>query len=1054
MKYIIKSLVFAILSINSVYLYSQSTPNDWENPQLTGLNNEPPHAILHPYMHEKAAIESKLKDSPFFMNLNGAWKFNWVKSPNERPLDFYKNSYDISSWKDIQVPGNWQFQGYDIPVYVNIRYPFVANPPLIPSEYNPVGSYRRTVTIPLGWNNRQVFLFMGAVNSFVYVWINEQYVGFSKDSKTPAEFDISKYIKPGAPNIIALQVFRWNDGSYLEDQDFWRLSGIERDVYIYSAPKTHIRDVEAKASLDETYKTGLFSVDIDIVSYLDKKTKDLQVEASLLDVNNKPIFPAVKQIFDLEKNTKIHLEQKVTNPLKWNAEYPNLYTVLVVLKDKTGAVIEASTFKTGFRRVEIKDGNLLVNGIRVMIKGVNRHEHDNINGHVISEQSMIQDIRLMKQHNINTVRTSHYPNDPRWYELCNKFGLYVINEANIESHGIGYDADKTLANKPEWLNAHMVRTQRMYERDKNHPCIITWSLGNEAGDGTNFEKTYAWLKQRDPSRPIQYEQAGEKAHTDIVCPMYPRIERLNEYSSKTQTRPFIMCEYSHAMGNSNGNLVDYWNVINSSKYLQGGCIWDWMDQSFAGNTKAPGDTCWLYGGDFGTINNIRSDSNFCCNGLVSSNRKIHPALYEVKKAYQNIQIKAVDIKKGQFEIFNNHDFTDMSQFEIYWNILDDGKPVANGLLANQQIAPHKSKVVPIIYPSLELTEGAEYYISFSVKTKAVTEMIPKGMEIATEQYKLQLEKTAKPRDMSLLPRLTIKKVSDAETEIIGTNFHLFFDTQKGILTKWRYNSADFLALAPRPDFWRAPTDNDNGNQMPKRLAVWKNAADSMLLTSFNIEQKSNGEVDIKAEFNLPNISSKYSIKYSILGNGELIINNTLTPGTIELPEMPRMGMKLGIPIQFNLASWYGRGPHENYQDRNTGALLGIHFAKVSDFFFPYVRPQECGNLTDVRWIALKDSKGNGIMFAGSPLLSVRATDRYTDDFNWSPTSRHACEVRKSDYINLNVDLVQMGVGGDDSWGAPIHKQYTIPAKEYSYSIRIKPFNPSSDSDSKMYRMLY
>jgi beta-galactosidase len=1048
-QYVIFFLIHTFLFIT---LNGQT--NDWENPKLTGINRELPHVMLHPYMDEKAALANDLKSSPFFYQLNGLWKFNWVKHPDARPKDFYKESFDISSWKDIVVPSDWQMQGYDVPVYVNIRYPFNPNPPFIQAETNPVGSYRKTITLPMGWGDREVFFVVSAANSFLYVWVNGQFVGMSKDSKTPSEFNVTKYIKAGTSNTIAMQVFRWCDGSYLEDQDFFRLSGIERDVYLYSTPKTHIRDISIIGDLEPDYKNGIFKLKTELINFLPKEAKGMTVEVSLLDAAGKNVFPPVSKKVDIQTSGVVEFEQKIINVQKWTAENPYLYGVLVSLKDKSGKVLEAFSAKTGFRKIEIKEGNLLVNGMRVFIKGVNRHEHDNITGHVISEESMLRDIRLMKLFNINTVRTSHYPNDSRWYELCDKYGLYVINEANIESHGMGYDADKTLAAKPEWADAHLDRTQRMFERDKNHPCIITWSLGNEAGFGNNFIATYNWLKDHDLTRPVQYEQAGLAKQTDIVCPMYMKIEGLIDYSTKPQTRPLILCEYSHAMGNSNGNFKDYWDVIESKPYLQGGCIWDWVDQSYAAKNDKGSDTCWFYGGDFGNLNNILSDTNFCCNGLVSSNRQVHPALWEVKKVYQNVTVKAIDEKAGKFEFFNKYDFTDLNQLEPQWTIYENGKPIANGLVANQQIPPHKSKQITVMYPKIVLTPGAEYFISFSFKTKAVTELIPKGHEVAWDQFKLPFEKEDVKPDIATLGKLLLNINKPERPVITGPNFQITFDANKGVLQSFIYDTSEYIKSIPVPDFWRAPTDNDMGNKMPQRLGVWRNAAMGAVLDSFSVKKLNDYQIEVRTAFTLPNISSKYSIIYTIFGSGEIKVRNKFVPGSKQLPEIPRIGIKMAIPGRFENVTWYGRGPQENYQDRNSGAMIRQHTQKVSQFFFPYVRPQECGNLTDVRWMALKDNIGNGLMIQAASTLSMSALNINTNDLNWSPQTRHTCEVNKSKNITLHIDLVQMGVGGDDSWGAPVHPEYTIPVKEYNYTFSVKPFSKNEGTDDKVLLKMY
>ncbi len=597
------------------------------------------------------------------------------------------------------------------------------------------------------------------------------------------------------------------------------------------------------------------------------------------------------------------------------------------------------------------------------------------------------------------------------------------------------------------------RTQRMFERDKNHPSIIIWSLGNEAGDGKNFEDDYAWLKEHDKMRPVQYEPAKLTNHTDIYCPMYMFIDDLKNYASKPETKPLIMCEYSHAMGNSNGNFKDYWDVIYNSPYLQGGCIWDWVDQSFA-SVKSKKDTCWFYGGDFGTVNNIPTDSDFCCNGLVCSDRKVHPAIWEVKKVYQNITVKPVDIKTGKFEFFNNYDFTDLNQFDALWTILENGKSVANGSVANQEIPPHKSKVIKVTYPGINLAEGAEYSIVFSFKTKAVSELIPKGFEVAWYQFDLPMSKAETKPDISTLPRLNLKNKGTDKPIISGPNFELTFDVKKGNITSYAYDATEYISMVPTPDFWRAPTDNDYGNKMPERLGIWKNAFSTMTLDSFSIIQVNAYQINVRTVYNVPTVDAKFSISYSVWGNGEILERNQFIPKKSGLPDIPRVGMKLGIPGKFENVTWFGREPQENYQDRNSGAMLAQFTRNVNDFFFPYVRPQECGNLTDVRWIALKDNLGNGIIAVGLPTLSVSALNINTDDLNWSPQLHHACDVRKNNFITLHLDLIQMGIGGDNSWGAPVHSEYLIPAKDYSYTFRIKPFSVKEGNEDKIVHLMY
>ncbi len=1046
-----KHKLFLTILCYSISLINFSQIKDWENPELVGINNEHPHVLVHPYPNITSALKGDIKSSPNYLSLDGKWLFHWVSSPSQRPVDFYKTDYDDSKWTEILVPGNWQFQGFDIPIYVNIRYPFPANPPFIPDEYNPVGSYRKKVLIPKGWSTREVFFHAGGINSMMYLWINGEFVGMAKGSKVPVEFRISKYLKPGELNTFAIQIFRWCDGSYLEDQDFWRLSGIEREVYLYATPKQHIYDFFVVPDLDEKYINGSINVSIFLKNYENTSgNHKLKIELSLLDQTGKNVFPPMSKSVNLKDTLTVFFNQNVINPAKWTAESPNLYILVLALYDKNNKEIEAITHSIGFRKIEIKEGSLLINGRRVLIKGVNRHEHDPFTGHVVSEASMIRDIQMMKQHNINTVRTSHYPNHPLWYHLCDKYGLYVINEANIESHGwyIYNNDPRTLAKDPKWLKAHMDRTQRMVERDKNHACVITWSLGNEAGDGSNFEATYRWIKSRDKTRPVQYEMAGEKPHTDIYCPMYPFIEHLKAYEAKKPNRPLIMCEYSHAMGNSNGNLKDYWDFIRSASYVQGGCIWDWVDQSFA---KVDGkDTCWLYGGDYGIIYNIPSDTNFCCNGLVSSNRSPHPALWEVKKQYQPIWVKAIDIAEGKFELINLHDFTSLNVYELLWFIFEDGKPIYNGNLGVQQIPPYKSKEITIKYPPINYKPGSEYSLFFSFRTKGVSPLIPKGHEVAWEQFLLPWKKDVILPDLTTFPKIKILSNIPDKPVIASSNFSITFDARTGKLISYQYDSLQFIRQPFMPDFWRAFTDNDKGNNMPERCIIWKNATQEMNLDSFSITPTNPFQVLVKTQYRLPIIDSRLYINYSILANGEIIITSRLVPGNKPLPEMPRMGIRFAIPSWFDYLNWYGCGPVENYIDRNSGTPIAYYSDFVSNIKIPYVRPQEFGNLTEVRWMLLKSKHGNGLLMAGYQPLNMRAI-RY--DLN-SNLPRHSCELKPSEHIIINVDLFQMGVGGDNSWGAKVHPQYTFPAKEYQYTFRILPFKNFHGTEKELLLRMY
>ncbi len=1044
---IIFKMLFSIILFSLIIMIhnaSSAEPNDWENPQITAINTEPPHCTLMPYANLTKAIEGNRFASKYFKSLNGNWKFHWVNKPDDRPKDFYKLDYDVSRWKEIPVPSNWQMQGYDIPIYLNIPYPFENNPPFIQKHFNPVGSYRTEFEIPADWRDRQVFIHFDGVESAFYLWINGEEVGFSKDSRTPAEFNITQYLRPDK-NVLAAEVYRWSDGSYLECQDFWRLSGIYRNVYLFSTPNVHIRDFEVKCDLDEKYQDAFLHVTAKVWNYGKAACWKPEIEVTLLDANRQPVGSDV-----LMKGTSVYippgdesivkLKALVKNPLKWSAEIPNLYTVILTLKDQDGQGLEIESCQFGFRKVEIKNGQLLVNGVPILIKGVNRHEHHPDTGHYITLESMIKDIQLMKQHNINTVRTCHYPNDPQWYELCDKYGIYLIDEANIESHGMGYDPDKTFANKPEWKKAHLDRIQRMVERDKNHPSVIIWSMGNEAGDGINFEAASDWIHHRDPSRPVHYERAQLRPHTDIYCPMYARIEHLVKYASQPQDRPLIMCEYAHAMGNSVGNLQDYWDVIEKYDHLQGASIWDWVDQGIRKKT-ADGREFYAYGGDFGEE---QTDRNFCCNGLVLPDRQITPKLLEVKKVYQYVKFKPVDLKSGQVEIVNKYDFRDLSDVDIHWEILADGTSIDRGLLSKPRVLPKESHIFTIDLSKIKPEPGVEYLLNFSARTTEPQPLIPAGYEIAYEQFQLPIEVKALETTRAALPQLTLSQ-SAQTISVKGKNFELAFDKTKGMIASFKFQGAELITSGPEPNFWRAPTDNDFGNGMQKRCAVWRQAGRDRAVENVQVEQISDSEIKISFNFDLKATESKHRTSYTVPGSGDVIVENHFTPGKKELPELPRFGMTMALPNNFDNVIWYGRGPHENYWDRKTSALVGVYKSTVRELFEPYISPQENGYRTDVRWAAFLNDKGTGLLAVGQPLICFSALHYTNEDLTQqSRGTMHPTDLKDRDLVFLNLDYKQMGVGGDDSWGARPHPEYSLPAQEYSYRFRLKPVSKKDD----------
>jgi beta-galactosidase len=693
--------------------------------------------------------------------------------------------------------------------------------------------------------------------------------------------------------------------------------------------------------------------------------------------------------------------------------------------------------------VEIRGGQLLVNGVAIRLKGVNRHEHDPDRGRTLSRELMLTDIRLMKQFNINAVRTSHYPNDPRWLELCDQYGIYLVDEANIESHGMGYEPDSTLGNNPLWKKAHLDRTSRMVERDKNHPAVIIWSLGNEAGDGVNFEATSAWVHSRDKTRPVQYERAELRPHTDIYCPMYARIPEIEAYARQPQTRPLILCEYAHAMGNSTGNLQDYWNVIEKYPQLQGGFIWDWVDQGLRKKDQK-GREFWAYGGDYG---DFPTDGNFCCNGLVLPDRTPHPALYEVKKVYQYVKVRPVDLAAGLVEVTNKYDFTDLGFADLVWEVMAEGKVLQSGTLPMFKLAPKASTQVRIPFAKIKPEPGVEYFLNLSFRRAGDSPLVPKGHEVAYEQFLLPVSALASPGS-GMSGKAPLEVTGDGgKITVKGGDFSLTFDRTEATLLSFVYRGMEMIKSAPVPNFWRAPTDNDHGNHMEERQGVWRKAAGNRQVREVTLERSESGIVRLGAEIYLPAVQSDYELSYTVYPSGDLVISNTFQAGR-ELIDLPRYGMQLMVPGRFNRFTWFGRGPQENYWDRNTGARVGLYSGTVDEQYFPYVRPQESGNKTDVRWVALTDDQGAGLLAVGLPLLSVSAWHYTILDME---RSEHPCELTRLEDIVLNLDYRQMGVGGDDSWGALTHKEYTLPAGRYTYSLRLRPFTAADGAPEALSR---
>jgi len=1026
----------------------------WENPQIHRINSEPPISTFYHYDNYTDALYNNPEKSPYIISLNGTWKFNWVSKPEDRPVNFYFPEFVDLDWEDIEVPANWELKGYGIPIYTDVEYPFPSNPPYIPHDYNPVGSYRRTFTIPEKWDNQNVFVHFGGVSSAYYLWINGQFIGYSQDSKTPTEFNITDFINYSETNTIAVEVYRWSDGSYLEDQDYWKISGIERDVYLYSTPQTYIKEFYAKTNLDPTYNYGLFEIEIDINSH----SKNFSVNFELRENSNKrSVYIFSSKNIDQPENCKIHKKIsniKLQNIKKWSAEKPKLYALVVYLTDDQNKIIDAVSTKIGFRKIEFINQQLCINGTPITIRGVNRHEHDVTNGRVITRESMIQDIQLMKQFNINAVRCSHYPNRPEWYELCDLYGLYVIDEANIEAHGSDpYNPEKTLADKPEWQHAFMERTKAMVERDKHHPSIITWSLGNETGYGQNFRETYKWIKKRDPSRPVQCEDAGKNGYTDIYCPMYKKIEFLENFAKSNDPKPLILCEYAHAMGNSVGNLQDYWNTIDKYPNLQGGFIWDWVDQTFL-KYDDEGNYFWAYGGDMGD-SGLKNDSNFCANGLVQADRFLNPHIWEVKKVYQPIKFEAIDEDCSVIEVYNNYDFLDFSNFRFEWNIKADGKEIYKDHFSTIEIKPHQSRMVFLTLPDIKQTPGTEYFLTIKAIAKNENDLIPKDYIIAWEQFKLPNEISKQNKKLTTLP--LIQTQEHASLLIIsGKDFRIIFDKESAMITSYNFKGIELLKQGPVLNLWRPPTDNDLGNGMPGRCAIWKDITKRSRLEKINFHQ-SDSSLQIKTAF-IDSISkSTYKINYTILKNGAIDITTFFSSPKVNLPEIPRIGMQLLLPSEFDSISWFGRGPHESYWDRKTSASIDVYEGTVWEQYHPYVRPQENGNKTDVRWLALYNDNGIGLMAIGDPVISTSAHQFYQNDLDHpgkDAPQRHLNDIQPKEIITWNIDYKQMGVGGDNSWGAKTHKEYTISPGNYSFSFLLIPFAKNTETPLQLSKYSY
>lgn len=1013
----------------------------WLNEKVSEENRMPMHASYYVYENEAKASLNNWEASGSYRSLNGSWKFYWMEKPADAPAGFEQPGFDDSRWGQMPVPGNWELHGAGFPIYTTSGFEFTylmknkePDPPVVPMQVNNTGLYRREIQIDDSWNGKQVVLHIGAAKSNLSVWVNGKYVGYGEDSKLPSEFDITPYITKGK-NLVVLKVMRWCDGNYIEDQDMWRLSGITRDCYLLARNPVHIYDVSVHTLLDSTYSNGTLLVQLT----LNKAAEAGWKATVLLKKGNGLIAQQAAAV----NGAAVSVAIPVAHPDLWTAERPDLYEVTIQLYNAKGELQEVIPQQVGFRTVTIKNGQLLVNGQPVLIKGVNRHETNPLTGHVLSKEAMLRDIQLMKQYNINAVRTSHYPNNEYWLELCDRYGLYVVDEANIESHGMGYDITQTMANRPTWANAHLLRVQRMMERDKNHPSVIIWSMGNEAGNGYNFYNCYLWMKQRDSSRPVQYERAVAdyrqlkwEWNSDIIDPMYPTPDGMNNYvkNNPAPQRPFIMCEYAHAMGNSLGNFIDYWDVIRGNKkHFQGGFIWDFVDQCFQ-RVNSKGDTVYTYGGDYEPAEAI-TDWNYAAKGIFYANRTPYPHAWEMKNIYQDIHTALAGPQ--QLRIYNERFFTDLSNVTMQWQLLVNGKVQQSGTLPAIHVQPQQTEVITL--PIKEVPEG-EAFVNVTYRLKQPEALVPAGHVIATAQLLLG---GRYQNNTIVTGEGGLQKQETAEKVIIGTAaMQVVFNRQTGFIQQFQYKGVSLLdsAYGLKANFWRAPNENDFGAQLQTKLKDWKMATQQPVLKQFSASV-ADGVATVTAGYELPSVHAGLQITYTINGKGEIKVQQRLQADTNYKTEiLPRFGMQWILPAGFENIEYYGRGPQENYIDRKYSAYVGVYKQTVAEQYFPYVIPQETGNKTDVRWWHIFNSKHRGIAITGDSLLSISALHYFDSDLDDGEKhhQRHAADLTPRPQTQLNIDRAQMGVGGIDSWRSRPMAKYQLPYGNYEYSFVIKP----------------
>ena len=1077
----------------------------WQDIQTVEVNKEYPRTDFMTFTDRTSALNSSYEESPNYRSLNGTWKFYFVDSYKQLPDNITDPSVDASQWSDIQVPGNWEVQGFGTAIYTNHGYEFKPRhpqPPTLP-EANPVGVYRRDIDIPAEWMDKDIYLNIAGAKSGVYVYLNGKEVGYNEDSKNPAEYLINPYVKAGK-NVLTLKIFRWSTGSYLECQDFWRMSGIERDVYLFVQPKAAVRDFSVKSTLDDTYQDGVFALEADLRNR--KSTAaSLTFGYELLDKQGNVVASDEKSVsVQAGKSETVRFDKQLSDVQTWSSEHPNLYRMVMTLKED-GQVNEVIPYNVGFRRIEIKEVDqtgpngkpyvlFLVNGQPIKLKGVNIHEHNPATGHYVTEELMRRDFELMRQNNINTVRLAHYPQCRRFYELCDEYGLYVYDEANIESHGMYYNLSKggTLGNNPEWLKPHMYRTINMYERNKNHPSVTIWSLGNEAGNGYNFYQTYLWLKKADKDwmvRPVNYERAQWEWNSDMYVPQYPGADWFASIGQRGSDRPVAPSEYAHAMGNSTGNIWGQWKEIYKYPNLQGGYIWDWVDQGIA-ETDENGRPYYAYGGDYGI--NAPSDGNFLCNGLVNPDRTPHPGLTEVKYAYQNVAVEPVDLAAGRFVVKNRFYFTNLKKYMMTYDVKANDKIVRSGKVS-LDIAPQGTKEFSVPVGNLKPKAGTEYFVDFRVFAVQAEPGVPVGWEIAHEQFRLPID----PLAVKLATGGPALKVTTEGDDLVASSGRVKFVFNKamGMVTSYQVKGKEYFqdGFGIQPNFWRAPTDNDYGNGAPKRLQVWKQASEAFNVVEASIDMDGKDAL-IKADYLLP-AGNLYRMTYRVHPSGAVKVDAvftstemseaeievseatrtaTFTPGNDKAREaaakleVPRIGVRFRLPAAMDQVTYLGRGPQENYCDRNNGTLVDVYKATAEEMYFPYVRPQENGHHTDTRWLTLGQKGGRGLTVRADSLIEFNALRNSVEDFdseeaknrpyqwsNFTPEEvanhdeikaknilrrmHHINDVTPRNFVEVCVDLRQQGVGGYDSWGSRPEPEYTLPAnREYRWGFTLIP----------------